>query len=55
MLTYCMEAMTFGDIQGMRSEDRVWYLRRLNKQLKREAEQSKKASRKGKTRRRRRR
>jgi len=44
-LTYCMEGMTYGDVERMLSVDREWYLRRLHKQLKKEAEQMKRGSR----------
>jgi hypothetical protein len=37
-----MESMPYRDVFEMLSEDRVWYLRRLHKQLKREAELAKK-------------
>jgi len=40
-----MEGMTYGDVKGMLSVDREWYLRRLFKQLKKESDQSKKAGR----------
>jgi len=40
-LTYCMKGMTYGDVEGMLSVDRVWYLERLNEQLKAEADEIK--------------
>lgn len=43
-LTYCMPGMTFGDIHGMNSSDREWYIERLHKQKKDEAEEIKRAS-----------
>ena len=43
-LTYCMKGMTYGDVEGMLSVDRVWYLNRLNEQLKQEADGIKKGS-----------
>lgn len=42
-LTYCMEGMTYGDILGMPTVERVWYLNRLHKQLKKEHDEMKKA------------
>jgi hypothetical protein len=37
-LTYCMEGMTYGDVERMMTVDREWYLKRLHKQLKKEAD-----------------
>jgi len=39
-----MKGMTYGDVEGMTSQDRVWYLNRLNEQLKAEADEIKKSS-----------
>lgn len=47
-LTYCMKGMTYGDVEGMLAQDRVWYLKRLNEQLKAESDEVKKATPKGK-------
>ena len=43
-LTYCMKGMTYSDIERMLSADRMWYLERLYKQLKSEADEVKKTS-----------
>ena len=43
-LTYCMEGMTYGDVMAMPSRERIWYLRRLHRQLKKEADEMKKAA-----------
>lgn len=37
-LMYCMKGMTYGDIERMPSVDREWYLARLYRQLKKEAD-----------------
>jgi hypothetical protein len=43
-LLYCIKGMTWDACMRMRSRDRIWMLRRLEKQLKREAEDAKKAA-----------
>jgi hypothetical protein len=47
-LTYCMEGMDYSAIQEMDPDERNWFVGRLNKQLKRENEEIKKASAKNK-------
>lgn len=44
-LTYCMNGITYGDIMEMVPEERDWYIRRLDKQIKRENEEIKKGAR----------
>jgi hypothetical protein len=39
-----MPGMTYGDIAGMIAEDREWYIERLHKQKKAEADEMKRAS-----------
>lgn len=46
-LTYCMEGMVYGHVEKMLTKDRVWYLRRLYRQLKRENDEMKRAGKKG--------
>jgi hypothetical protein len=43
-LLYCIKGMTWEACENMRTKDRIWMLRRLEKQLKREAEDAKRAS-----------
>jgi hypothetical protein len=45
-MTYCIKGMTYDAILDMDREDRVWYLRRLHKQLKDEQEAMKKSGKK---------
>lgn len=45
-LTYCMKGMTYGDVERMLSSDRIWYLNRLHEQLKSEADEVKKTTKK---------
>ncbi len=40
-----MEGITYGDIQDMPSEERVWYINRLHKQSKMEDKEIKDAAR----------
>ncbi len=47
-LTYCMEGMTYDSVMEMEPDDRLWYVDRLLKQLKKENEEIKKASAKNK-------
>lgn len=49
-LTYCMEGMTYGDVERMLSVDREWYIKRLHQQLKKESEQMKRSMKTGKRR-----
>lgn len=37
-LTYCMKGMTWSDVQNMLTRERVWHLKRLRDQLKKENE-----------------
>lgn len=39
-----MPGMTYGDIEGMNAGDREWYIERLHKQKKAEADEVKRAS-----------
>jgi hypothetical protein len=39
-----MKGMTYGDILGMTSQDRTWYLARLYSQLRQEADEMKRAA-----------
>ena len=41
-LTYCMKGITYDNIESMSSIDRNWYLNRLYKQLKKEADEMEK-------------
>jgi len=43
-LLYCIKGMTWDACENMRTRDRIWILRRLEKQLKREADDAKRAS-----------
>jgi hypothetical protein len=43
VLTYAMNGMTYGDVEDMLSTDRVWYVKRLEEQIKKESEEVKKA------------
>jgi hypothetical protein len=40
-LTYCMNGITYADVENMASSERVWFLRRLRDQLRDEAKKSK--------------
>jgi hypothetical protein len=46
VLTYAMNGMTYGDVEDMLSTDRVWYVKRLEEQIKKESEEVKKAPKK---------
>jgi hypothetical protein len=47
-LTYCMNGVTYTDVvEKMSSRERVWFLKRLNEQIKMESEEIKKGSKGG--------
>jgi hypothetical protein len=50
-LTYCMEGVGYDAISEMPSDEREWFVRRLDKQIKRENDEVKKAQAKNKGRR----